>query len=461
LYRARQDSENSKKFAQEEAERAQVQYGYTKQLYDLKYVTGNDLTADKLAAERFQAQQEMAVLDGKLNEKYTWPKQEKTLRSAVEEAGRELERVKSQAAASLAQVNAEVAKSQAQLTLQEARLAKVQKQVENTKMKAPRAGMVVYPKAEPFRGQQQVMEVGATVRYQQVLLQLPDLSELLVNVQVYESEVSKVKVGQQARIRVQALAQALGEGQAPILQGEVTKIGILPDYGNRWLNPDQKTFNVTVRVSENRPEIISQLKPEMSAEVTIILATLDDCLNVPVQAVSKIGDAYFAYVLRRGTTTRMPVAVGMTNSVRAQILRGLDDGDQVLLYPPAEGEAQLANLGLPRTGVPDADTTGSTSQGTGSAASGSAGAAPAGSTAGTTAGTSPSAPATPPAATEQAPGGQRPTSLGPSMSVSTKSDSYSVGAFGASSTKYSRLPSGACTLGSTRSFGPTRPENGA
>jgi HlyD family secretion protein len=418
LFRAKQDAENKKSFAQEEAERAKNQYGYTKQLYEQKYVTGNELLADELASKRRQAEYDMAVLDKELLEKYTWRKQQKTLESAVEEARRELERVKSQAAASLAQSDAELAKSQAQLALQQTRLTKVEEQLKNTKMKAPRAGMVVYPKAEPYRGQQQVMEVGAQVRYQQILLQLPDLSELVVNTKVYESEVSKVKVGQQARIRVQALAQVLGEGQAPVLQGEVTKIGILPDYGDRWLNPDQKTFNVSVRVSETRQQIVSQLKPEMTAEVTIILATLDDCLNVPVQAISKIAETYYAYVLRRGTTTRVPVVVGLTNTVRAQILRGLDDGDQVLLYPPAEGEAQLANLGLPRTGVPPSpegsEATTSTSEGTTApattsagtpAANGSSAAAPAAAGA---AGPAPAAQGTAPAAGEQAPAGERP-----------------------------------------------------
>lgn len=417
LHKAVQDADNNVRFADEERKRADNQYGYTKELYDRNYVTKNELDADQLARERRKAEYDMAGLDRQLLEKYTWPKQEKTLRSAVDEAARELERVKSQALASLAQANADLAKSQAQLALQQARLAKVENQMKNTKMKAPRAGMVVYPKAEPFRGQQQVMEVGATVRYQQILLQLPDLSELLVNTKVYESEVSKVKVGQQARIRVQALAQVLGEGQAPLLRGEVTKIGILPDYGDRWLNPDQKTFNVSVRVSETRQEIVSQLKPEMTAEVTIILATLDDCVSVPVQAVSKVGDAYFAYVLHRGTPTAVPVSVGMTNSVRAQILKGLDMGDQVLLYPPEQGEAQLANLGLPRTGVPGGtegtETSTSASEGTGTAAPASAGTTAGGPSATTpgaasSAGPAPAAPGAGPAASEQAPGGQPP-----------------------------------------------------
>jgi HlyD family secretion protein len=417
LYKARQDAANNVRFAEEEKIRADNQYTSTKQLYESNYVNKIELDADELAAKRREAEFDMAKLDVQLLENYTWRKQQKTLESAVEEAGRELGRVNSQALASLAQANAEMVKSQAQLALQQARLTKVQKQVENTKMYAPRAGMVVYPKAEPYRGQQQVMEVGATVRYQQILLQLPDLSELLVNTKVYESEVSKVKVGQQARIRVQALAQVLGEGQAPVLQGEVTKIGILPDYGDRWLNPDQKTFNVSVRVSESRQQIVSQLKPEMTAEVTIILATLDDCLSVPVQAVSKIGEAYFAYMLHRGTPTRVPVSVGLTNAVRAQVLRGLDEGDQVLLYPPAEGEAQLANLGLPRTGVPagaeGTETTTSTSEGTSAAPAGSASTTAGGPSATAPAAASSAEPAAPAqgaasASGEQAPGGQRP-----------------------------------------------------
>jgi len=199
----------------------------------------DELTSDQLSAARAQANLVSAILDYRLSKTYTWPKDLVSLRSAVREAERELERVKSQAAASLAQAQAELNKRQKQLELQKGKLEDTEVQLSKTKVLAPKAGLVVYPRVRSWRGSEQLLEVGAEVRHRQVLVTLPDLSELIVDTKVYESEVDRVKVGQRALVRVQALTQALGEDQAPVLEGRVSKIAILPDYG-RWMRPAQR-----------------------------------------------------------------------------------------------------------------------------------------------------------------------------------------------------------------------------
>jgi len=350
LFKQREQALSNIRLALGQLTQAETRLGYTERLHQDKYATREDLVADTLTRDRRRAELRIAILDLHLLEQYTWAKELLTRQSAVEEAQRELERVRSEATANLAQAEAELRKREAQLQLQQERLAKIQEQVENTKITAPRAGLVVYPQVSSWRGQEQVLEVGAQVRYRQVLVQLPDLSELIVKTKVYESEVNKVRVGQRARIRVQALAQVLGQGQEPALQGEVTKIGILPDYGHRWLNPDQKTFNVEVSVTETRQAILSKLKPEMSAEVTIILATLGDSLHVPVQAVARLEEQNVCYVVRGGRPTAVPVDVGLSSNLRVQILAGLREGARVLLYPPLGVEAAAQALGLPGTG---------------------------------------------------------------------------------------------------------------
>jgi len=349
LDRQRKDADNKVRFAEEEMKRAEEQLRSTEELYGLKYVTKIERDADELALQRRMAEFEMAELERQLLEAYTWKKELVTLAAAVTEAEKELQRVKSEAAASQSQAESEVNKSRAQLTLQESRLTKVKEQVANTKISAPQDGLVVYPRVESWRGQEQLLQVGAQVRYRQVLIQLPDLSELVVDTKVYESDVSKLALGQKARIKVPALAQVLGGAGAPTLQGQVSKIAILPDAASRWMNPDQRVFNVEIGVAETRGGIVSKLKPEMSAEVSIILATLDDCLHVPVQAITKRGDQPVAYVVRGGRTEPVPITVGMSNTVQAQVLSGLDPGDKVLLAPPLAAAGAGQPLGLPGT----------------------------------------------------------------------------------------------------------------
>jgi len=355
-----QQAETDIKFAEAERKRAADKFEDTSQLFEREFVSRNEYEADKLEKERREAEYEIAAKRKELDEQYTWLKREETLKTAVEEARRELERAQSEAAANLAQAEAELTKRQTQLKIQEDRLAKVQMQIEKTKIHAPQDGLVVYPQTN-WRNPQ-VMEVGTQVRHRQDLLTLPDLSELIVATKVYESWVSKVAIGQRARIKVTALAQGSNNGEAPVLNGEVTKIAVMPDYQNRWMGAEQKTFTVEVTVKETNQEILAKLKPEMSADVTIILDTIDDALHVPIQAVTRDGDVAVAYRVEGGRAQRVPVEVGASSNTRVQILSGLQAGDKVLLYPPITPDANVQALGLPGTGLEDKEPPAGTEQ---------------------------------------------------------------------------------------------------
>ncbi len=325
---------------------------WTVRLHNEEHVSKDELTSDSLSAARAQANLVATILDYRLSKRYTWRKEVTRLTSAVREAEREVERVRSQAEASLAQAEAELNKRKTQLELQKLEWEQAKEQLTKVNIRAPKAGLVVYPRVQSWRGSEQLLEVGAEVRQRQVLITLPDLSELIVDTKIYESEVNRVRVGQRALVKVQALALALGETKAPVLEGEVSKIAILPDYGNRFLNPDQKTFNVEVSVGESREEVRSTLKPEMTAEVSIVLAEFPETLHVPVQAVTRVGDQTVCYVPRGAKSEPVPVRVGLTNTTRAQILAGLDEGDKVLLAPPIGQETTAQALGIPGVEVP-------------------------------------------------------------------------------------------------------------
>src|SRR5690606_510199 len=92
---------------------------------------------------------------------------------------------------------------------------------------------------------------------------------------VHESQIKKIKVGQKARIRIVGATDET-------LTGTVSKVSILPDQQNRWMNPDVKVYAVKVSIDGVHP----WLKPGGSAEVEILVAELHDVLYVPIQAVS-------------------------------------------------------------------------------------------------------------------------------------------------------------------------------
>jgi multidrug efflux pump subunit AcrA (membrane-fusion protein) len=109
------------------------------------------------------------------------------------------------------------------------------------------------------------------------------------------------------------------------------------------------TFEVRIEItSENK----SLLKPEMTANVEIVIAEKDNALTVPVGAVSRIRGVYSVSVLSTdGSAEVREVEVGINNGERMEIISGLDENDTIIIR---EGEAfsQWSREGGPPPGNP-------------------------------------------------------------------------------------------------------------
>jgi len=85
---------------------------------------------------------------------------------------------------------------------------------------------------------------------------------------------------------------------------------------------------------------------------------------VPVQAVTRVANQAVCYLPGRAKPRCVPVKVGLTNTTRAQIISGLQEGDLVLLAPPIGEEATAQALGIPGVEVPAAEAAQSASPST-------------------------------------------------------------------------------------------------
>ncbi len=98
-----------------------------------------------------------------------------------------------------------------------------------------------------------------TVRVNQALFFLPDLSEMEVAVALNQSVVDRVRVGQLARIRFEALPNL-------VVDGHVVSISQIPVQQNDR-GEDIRYFMGLVKIDKDSPG----LKPGMSARVDIAL----------------------------------------------------------------------------------------------------------------------------------------------------------------------------------------------
>jgi len=101
----------------------------------------------------------------------------------------------------------------------------------------------------------------------------------------------------------------------------------LPDSQNRWLNPDLKVYETDIFIDGTHTD----LKPGMSAEVTITVNELPDVLMIPLQAVSTRGGERVCLVKTSFGTEARTIETGDYNDKFIEVKKGLEEGERVVL----------------------------------------------------------------------------------------------------------------------------------
>jgi RND family efflux transporter MFP subunit len=311
----------------EELSRAASKVEWTRTLEKKGYVTGSELQADELAYRRQQVALDQAKTALDLFLQYEFPKSAEKAYTDWLESKREYDRVDARTASELASAGATRDNNKEALALEETRLQKIQDQLAKCTITAPQPGMVVYDTTGGRFDRIITIEPGATVRHQQNLIKLPDLNEMNVKVKLHESVVKQVAGGAQAYVTIDAFPKDR-------LTGRVTKIAIMPDRSQWWLNPGLKSYLTEIGLDATP----KGLKPGMSAQVEILVDTKDNVLQVPIAAVFVDKGFQVAYVKTPAGPETRRVEVGLSNERMVEITKGLAAGDEVYLFKPAGAE---------------------------------------------------------------------------------------------------------------------------
>jgi len=332
------EAEAQIKLAEEELERAQDTLAWSQKLWEEKYISENELQADRLAVTRRQLDLELAISSRDLLQNFTYQRQIKQLESDIRQAEMAYERTLRKANASVVQAEAELKARQAEYNQQKDKLTKIEDQLTKTKLYAPAEGLVIYATSAQrggFRGNQEPLMEGQEVHERQELIYLPLGYSALAEVNVHEASLKKVHPGLPVVITVDALP-----GRKFI--GKVDSIAPLPDAQSMWMNPDLRVYNTQISIEGEEPA----LRTGMSCKAEIIVAYYENALYVPVQSVIQVGGEYVVYVANGSSLERRKVKVGLDNNRTIHILEGLQEGENVLLNPPLkEAEAPAAGLG--------------------------------------------------------------------------------------------------------------------
>ncbi|HNW59369.1 MAG TPA: efflux RND transporter periplasmic adaptor subunit [bacterium] len=206
------------------------------------------------------------------------------------------------------------------LKVRQARLRYEQKQqeVSDLTLRAPIDGLVVLQEIFGTNGRAKI-KVGDTPWRGMTLVEIPDLSQMMIKAKVNEVFISQVRQDQQVVLAVDALP---GER----FYGKVMRVATL---ATRESGSDVKTFEVEILIDGAD----GRLRPGMTAQCQIITDRIKDKLFVPLESVIHKDDTTVVYI-KKGGFKRHEVQIGAKNSDFVVIEKGLKQGDLVALRDP-------------------------------------------------------------------------------------------------------------------------------
>jgi len=220
------------------------------------------------------------------------------------------------ARAQMTVLKAKIAQSQAEVARDQASLKQFIEQLSYTDITSPIDGIVLSRDVEMGDAVSSILVLGSSAT---LVMTLGDTSQVYVKGKVDESDIGRVYLGQPARIKVESFKDKT-------FKGVVTKISPM------GVEKDNVT-TFEVRVSIDNPG--GELKAEMTANAEIILDEHKSVLQIPEGSIlyDKDRNASVEVPDAKGKEGKRKIAVniGISNGAKTEVLKGLNEGDQVIL----------------------------------------------------------------------------------------------------------------------------------
>ena len=290
--------------AEENLRRAQEYLVYSTRLAARGYVSPQQLEGDRFAVEKAKTELDTGQTKLRVLQEYTQPKMLKELDSNIRSAE----------AAWKADENS--------YKLELTRMQELELQIEKCTLRAPQAGQAIHANRSSRRGDSEfIVEPGSTVREGQTIIRLPDNSKMQVKAKVNESRITDLSEELPVTIRIDAFGDKTFEGV-------VTTVNEYPEPTS-WFSSQVKEYATFVKILDVDPN----LKPGLTAQVTIHVANIPDALRVPLQAVYEHGRQTYCFARSGDGWEAKKVSVARDNDKFALIDDGIAEGDVVALNP--------------------------------------------------------------------------------------------------------------------------------
>jgi HlyD family secretion protein len=256
-----------------------------------------------------------------------------------------------QSEAQLAQVFQQREGLRFRIQQQDASLVRARDALDKTTIIAPLSGVITYLPVN--EGENAI--VGIQNQPGTTLMTIADMSVIVTEVRVDETDIVDLRLDQRTEIRVDALGERILTGYvSEIGNSALTASGAPASTSTTTSNNEARDFKVVITLDDPPGE----LRPGLSATATIQTASRDKALSVPLQAMTvreiapsevpsfiknpvlieqtgqdPVVEQEGVFVIENGHAVFRPVLTGIVGTTEIEILDGLEESDEIITGP--------------------------------------------------------------------------------------------------------------------------------
>ncbi|CAE6698527.1 MAG: efflux RND transporter periplasmic adaptor subunit [Nitrospira sp.] len=190
-------------------------------------------------------------------------------------------------------------------------LAQAETNLAYSYIRAPFAGYIAERNLDP--GAYVSGTTASTSTVSRGILSVHDVETVRTLIEVVEKDVPLVQVGQRADVRAEAYPNE-------VFEGRVTRIV-------QALNRATRTMTVEVDL----PNKDHRLKGGMFARVEVLVGKHPHAIQIPLDAVSRLEESQYVYVVKDGKAHQVPVELGARAENRVEVVKGLAGDEQLIV----------------------------------------------------------------------------------------------------------------------------------
>lgn len=320
-----EDSLDQLKEAQKKYDEAHADYKTT--VYDNqdeKEAAEKKLEALLSAVDKMKINYDSVLIDDKIFKRYTYPNRIENLENALEQNKLNLKREEVRAKSSIVQKDNQIQRHRSDIDRYEKNLKRHNEYLAMMEIKSPTDGIILYGDTDERWSKTEPKE-GMNVYKGQVLATIPDLSELLVYMDLPEIFRSRVDMDDEVVITVESIP-----GLA--VSGKVKEIATLPTNQLFFDPTSPKIYKTKIEVADKDERMVTG----MNVQVKIISQRMENVLAIPIEAVFENDGKLFVYKSDGNKSEVCYIEIGEANDDFVLIKEGIKKGDKICLFEPVE-----------------------------------------------------------------------------------------------------------------------------